>query len=62
MLKWKDFETSSEDVRLLRNQQQDQDFCRALRDAIYLGTECCPLGVSTEPGTKKPILNYHRPD
>jgi hypothetical protein len=56
-----DFDTASE-VIALRYQQQDQDFCRALHDAIYAGTESCPVGVSTEPGTKKPILNYHRSD
>jgi hypothetical protein len=46
-------------VLLFRNQQQDEDFCRALRDAIYAGIESCAVGVSTEPGTKKPIWNYH---
>ena len=44
------------------HRKQDDDFCRALRAALYAGTESCPVGVSNEPGTKKPILNYHRPD
>jgi hypothetical protein len=60
MLKWHDFGLSSEGSAE-RHQQQDEDFCRALRDAIYAGKESCPLGVSTEPGTKKPIWNYHPP-
>jgi hypothetical protein len=54
MLKWNEWEIASEDARLLKNQQQDQDFCRALRNAIYAGMESCPLSVSTEPGTKSP--------
>jgi hypothetical protein len=62
MLKWNEWEIANEDARLLKNHQQDQDFCRALRNAIYAGTESCPLSVSTEPGTKKPILNYRRPE
>jgi hypothetical protein len=53
---------ASEEIMAARYQQQDEDFCRALRAAIYSGAESCPIGVSTGPGTKKPILNYHRPD
>jgi len=64
MIKWdEDVSNNAEHERIaVRNQQQDQDFCRALHDAIYAGRESCPVGVSTEPGTKKPILNYNRPD
>ena len=60
MLKWNEAasEAANEDVRFLRNRQQDDDFCRALRAALYAGKESCRLGVSTEPGTKKPIFNY----
>ena len=50
---------ASEEIMAARYQQQDEDFCRALRDAIYAGIESCAVGVSTEPGTKKPIWNYH---
>jgi len=53
-------EIANEDVRFEGNQKQDDDFCRALRAALHAGTESCR--VSTEPGTKKPILNYHPPD
>ena len=61
MLKWSDFELHDED-RVERNRRQDDDFRRAMHDAIYAGSESCPVGVSTEPSTKKPILNYHPPD
>jgi hypothetical protein len=49
-------------ARAERNRKQDDDFCRALRTALWAGKESCPVGVSTEPGTKKPVLHYHRPD
>jgi hypothetical protein len=64
MLKWNEgvSEAANEDVRFLKNLQQDDHFCQALRAAIYAGKESCPLGVNTEPGTKKPILNYQPPD
>jgi hypothetical protein len=61
MLKWSDFELHNED-RVERNRRQDDDFCRALRAALYAGTESCPQRVNTEPGTKKPIFNYQPPD
>jgi hypothetical protein len=61
MLKWRDIELSGED-RVQRNRWQDEDFCRALRDAIYAGTESCPEGVSAEPGTKNPISSYQPRD
>jgi hypothetical protein len=62
MLKWNEAasEAADDDVRLHRNRRQDDEFCRALREAIWTGRESCPQGVSTEPGTKKPILHYHR--
>ena len=64
MIKWdEDVSNNAEHERIaVRNQQQDEAFRRALLAAVYAGTESCPLNVSTEPGTKKPILNYHRPD
>jgi ACT domain len=54
MLKWHDFGLSSEDT-IERKRSQDDNFCRAMRAAIYSGTESCPVGVSTEPGTKNPF-------
>jgi hypothetical protein len=51
-----------EEIMAARHQQQDEDFCRALRAAIYSGAESCPLGMSTQAGTKKPIWNYHPPE
>ena len=57
-----DSEAANEDVRAARHRQQDDDFCRALRAALWAGKESCPVGVSTEPGTKKPILNYQPPN
>jgi hypothetical protein len=64
MVKWNEgtSEAANEEVRFERNRQQDDDFCRALRAALYAGKETCRLGVSTDPGTKKPILNYQPPD
>jgi hypothetical protein len=55
-------EAVTEEFRAARQREQDEVFRRALLAAVYAGTESCPVGVSTEPGTKKPILNYHRPD
>jgi len=52
----------SEEIVAARHRRQDEDFCRALRAALYRGWERCPEGVSTEPSTKKPVLNYHPPD
>jgi hypothetical protein len=64
VLKWNEAasEAANEDVRFLRNQQQDDDFCRALRAALWAGKESCREGVSTDPCTKKPIFNYQPPD
>jgi len=42
----------------LNNRMQDDAFCQALRAALWAGKESCAEGVSTEPRTKKPILNY----
>jgi hypothetical protein len=42
--------------------EQDEKFCQALRAAIQGGRESRPTGVSTEPCTQRPILNYTRPD
>ena len=52
----------AEELRAARHRQQNENFRRALFAAVYAGTESCSLSVSTEPGTKKPILNYQRPD
>jgi hypothetical protein len=57
-----DADAASEEVRAARHRQQDENFRRALLAAVYAGTETCPLSVSTEPGTKKPMLNYQRLD
>ena len=61
MFKWNDVELHSED-RVERNRQQDEDFRRAVLAAVYAGTESCRVGVSKEPGTKKPIFKYQPPD
>jgi hypothetical protein len=42
--------------------EQDDEFCRILRAAIERGQESCPIVVSREPGTEKPVFNYGRPD
>ena len=52
----------ADDDLLARMRQQDDDFCRVLISAIEAGRESCPVGVITEPGTKKPILGYQRAD
>jgi hypothetical protein len=64
MLKWNEkVSNTSEEERLVCTlQQQDEDFCRALRAAVYAGKESCRLSVSTQPGTKKPILHYRLPE
>jgi hypothetical protein len=61
MLKWRGFDLSSEEGARNRR-RQDDDFCQAVRNAVYSGMETCSVGVSTEPGTKKPIFNYLPPD
>jgi len=64
MLKWNEAasQTANEEVRVERNRRQDDDFCRALRAALYERKESCPTGVSTEPGTKKPIAYFRLRD
>jgi hypothetical protein len=47
---------------MLHLQEQDNEFCRRLLAAIHLGRESCPVGIVTQPSTKKPIVNYQRPD
>ena len=64
MLKWSELvlDKSNEEAmsRLLR--KQDDEFCQTLRRAVEAGREVCPIGVTTEPSTKRPILNYVRRD
>ena len=64
MLKWSglDLDKGNEEAltRLLR--KQDDAFCETLRRAVEAGREVCPIGAITEPSTKRPILNYVRPD
>ena len=63
MLKWKQG-WGEEDLlyAIARIRAQDNDFCAKLRAAIQAGQESCPIGVISEPGTKRPILNYRRPE
>jgi hypothetical protein len=49
------------DEAILRTRKQDEEFCRLLRVAIEKGRESCPIGVSTEPGTKKPMVMRNIP-
>jgi hypothetical protein len=55
-------ELSNEEVVAARHRQQDDNFCRALRAALYARKESCAIGVSTEPGTKNPIINFRLRD
>jgi hypothetical protein len=57
-----DSDSASEEIRTARRQQQDEAFQRAMLAAVHAGKESCPVGVSTIPGTQKPMLNYQRPD
>jgi hypothetical protein len=57
-----DSDSASEEIRTARRQQQDEAFQRAMLAAVHAGKESCPVGVSTTPGTQKPMLNYQRPD
>jgi hypothetical protein len=36
--------------------EQDEEFCRRMLIAIESGRENCPVGISKEPCTKKPVL------
>ena len=62
MLRWKVACLAEDDLlyAVLRIRAQDEDFCATLRAAIEAGQESCPIGVITEPGTKRPISNYRR--
>jgi hypothetical protein len=60
MLKWTGTGLNEANEATLRV-QQDEKFCRILRAAIEKGHEFCPIGVSTEPGTKKPMVMKHKP-
>jgi hypothetical protein len=63
MLKWDGMARDGADEAILRVREQDEAFCRILRAAIEHGRESCPIGVSTEPGTKKPtVMRHKRPD
>ena len=42
------------------SREQDKEFCRILRAAIEQGHEFCPIGVSTELGTKNPMVTKHK--
>ena len=35
--------------------KQDTEFCAKLRAAIQFGRETCPVDVSREPSTKRPV-------
>jgi hypothetical protein len=58
MIKWNEavFDRADEDLMVWINREQDDEFCRKLRAALRAGKETCPVGVITEPGTKRPIL------
>jgi hypothetical protein len=45
-----------------RLRMQDDKFCQMLRAAVERGHEYCPTSVSTAPCTKRPVLNYTRPE
>jgi hypothetical protein len=58
MIKWNETvsDRADEDLMVRINREQDDEFCRKLRAALRAGKETCPVGVTTEPGTKSPIL------
>jgi len=60
MLKWNGLALDGTDEAMLRVREQDEEFCRILRAAIEQGHEFCPIGVSTELGTKKPMVMKHK--
>jgi len=64
MLRWKAGCWSEDNLlyAIARIRAQDDDFCATLQAAIEAGKEFCPIGVITEPGTKRPIPNYRRPE
>jgi hypothetical protein len=55
MMKWKEQE-QQEDDQIRQLQRQDAAFTAKLREAIKRGCESCPVGVSREPGTKRPLV------
>jgi hypothetical protein len=61
MLKWNGLALDGTDEAILRVREQDEEFCRILRAAIEQGQEFCPIGVSAEPSTKKPMVKSHKP-
>jgi len=62
MLKWSELvlDKSNEEAMSHLLRKQDDEFCQTLRRAVEAGHEVCPIGVITEPSTKRPILNYVR--
>jgi hypothetical protein len=42
--------------------RMDTKFTDAMMTAIAAGLEQCTIGVRTASGTKRPIINYRRPD
>ena len=58
----RNFDAASEDLLDYDYRAQDDAFRMALRAALWAGKESCAEGVRTEPGTKKPMLNYQRAD
>jgi hypothetical protein len=58
MIKWNEtvYDRADEDLMVRINREQDDEFRQKLRAALRVGKETCPVGVSTEPGTKRPIL------
>jgi hypothetical protein len=64
MLRWKVPFLAEDDLlhAISRIRAQDDDFCATLRAAIEAGKESCPIGVITEPSTRRPISNYRRPE
>jgi len=58
MIKWNEAvsDRADEDLMVRINREQDDEFCRKLRAALRAGKETCPVCVTTEPGTKRPIL------
>src|SRR6516225_3148246 len=58
MTKWNEAvsDRADQDPMVRINREQDDEFCRKLRAALRARKETCPVGVSTEPGTKRPIL------
>jgi hypothetical protein len=58
MLKWTGTGLNEANEAALRV-RQDEEF-RILQAAVEQGREFCPIGVSTEPGTKKSMVMKHK--